>query len=365
MRSPTGENDKMADEAANRDAFQIQANYCHANEAPITAGVCEALVRSLDRGTAVGRTVLDWPGNPVADGLALRLVGGLHALARSGNAAMLGTLFAGRMTDAGARAAIVAAALHKHDAVLRPWLDSPPQTNEPGRSAGLMAGLLWLASRFPLPIELIEIGSSAGLNLLIDRFAFNLGGVRAGPAKSPVTIEPEWRGAPPPAASVDIASVRGVDIAPIDVLDDAQATRLKGYVWADHPMRFDRVAAAIEMIREKPVALEKGDAADWVEARLAKRQPKGTMRVLMHSIMWQYLSETAKARIEAAMAAAGAKANADAPLAWVSLEADRTLNRHDLTVRYWPGGAEPIPLAHAHAHGFWVEWGSGPAPQPL
>jgi hypothetical protein len=76
----------------------------------------------------------------------------------------------------------------------------------------------------------------------------------------------------------------------------------------------------------------------------------------MHSIVWQYLPEAVQQRIQAAMADAGAKATADKPLAWISLETNRATFRHELKVSYWPGGGEPVLLGEAHAHGIWVNW---------
>jgi hypothetical protein len=342
----------MADEADNRQAFEQQARYCDANDAPVTAALCRSIAAAIDRDTQTGRRILDWPGHPIADALPLRAAGGIHALWRGDRAPELAALFEQGTVDPGAVGAIIAA----HDAEILAWLDGPPQTNEPGRSAGLMAGLLVLAKRFGPRFEILEIGSSAGLNLLIDRYRFDLGGVGAGPVDSPVTIRPEWRGPPPPAAAIAIERVRGVDIQPIDPTASGAERRLLAYIWADHAIRFRRVAAAIGMIRDKPVMLDRGDAADWIEARLAEAQLDGVTRVLMHSIVWQYIPAAGQARIEAAMAAAGARADESRPLGWVALEADRTLNRHDLTVRCWPGGGTPHLLGHAHAHGFWVEW---------
>lgn len=342
----------MADEPTNREAFELQARYCDANDAPITAALCRGIAAAVDRSTETGRRILDWPGRPIPDALPLRIAGGFHALWRDGVAPDLATVFEGAGGDA---VAAIRRTLAMHDKVLVRWLDGPPQTNEPGRSAALMTGLLELAQRHGPRLALLEIGSSAGLNLLIDRYRFDLGGVGAGPAGSPVVIKPEWRGSPPPAADIRIESVRGVDINPIDPTAPEAERRLLAYIWAEHALRFERVARAIAMLREKPVSLDRGDAADWVEARLAEPQDAGVTRVLMHSIVWQYLPAEGQARIAAAMERAGAAADAEHPLGWVMLEADRTLNRHDLTVRSWPGHAEPVLLGHAHAHGFWVE----------
>lgn len=347
----------MADAAENREAFEIQAQYCDAMAAPITARVSRALGKALDENSAIGRTVLGWAGEPVADAIVLRLIGGFHALHRADADAELSRVFSGAVTDAAEAERILAGVTARHDAALVPWLDGPPQTNEAGRSAGLMTGILHLAERFGPALEVLEIGSSAGMNLLIDRFRFDLGGVGVGPAESPVLIRPEWRGPPPPAASVDIRSVRGVDIQPLDATDPAQADRLQSYIWVENDARQARMAACIAMMREAPVALAGGDAADWVEAELATPQEPGTTRVLMHSVMWQYLPQSGRDRIAAAMAAAGARATAERRLGWVMMEPNRDLHRHEVRVQGWDGqGETPMELvALTHAHGAWVE----------
>ncbi|MCW3836641.1 DUF2332 domain-containing protein [Sphingomonas canadensis] len=344
----------MANEAAIREAFRTQAHFCTVMDAPVTAGVCSALADALNRESRTGAAVLDWPGHPIADALPLRLVGGLNALAQRGHAALV-RVFSGRERDPAAVGAILADALAKHDTAILPWLDGPPQTNEAGRAGALMTGLLHVAARFGQPFELLEIGSSAGINLLIDRFAFDLGGVRAGPQDSLVRIAPEWRGNPPPDAEVRFVSVRGVDVQPIDVADREAGRRLASYVWAEAHERVDRLARAIAMILEKPVALEAGDAADWVEARLAEPQAEGVTRVLVHSVVWQYLGDARRGRIAAAMARAGAAASFEHPLAWVRMEPNRDLARHEVLVTMWPGGGETRMVALAHAHGAWIE----------
>lgn len=345
----------MGDEATNRDAFRVQAEYSGAMDAPIVTRVCLSLGRVIDRTTATGRAVLDWPGEPVADAMVLRLVGGFHALHRSGTDWGVSRVFRGELIDPTGIDMLIEEALQTHDAALLPWLDGPPQTNEAGRSAGLMTGLLHLARQFGPKIELLEIGSSAGLNLLIDRYGFDLGGVLAGPEPAELSITPEWRGPVPPDAPIDIVSVRGVDIAPVDLSDDAAAERLAAYVWVDAIERQTRIDTAIAMVQRYGVQLDAGDAADWVEARLAEPQPEGTTRVLMHSVVWQYIPKAGRDRIRTAMAAAGARATPDRPLGWVMMEPNRDLHRHEVRVQGWPGETPMQLVALTHAHGAWVE----------
>ena len=336
------------------EALAGQVAYCVRNDAPITAALVQALADALDSTTRTGAAVLGWQGDPVADALPLRLAGGVHDAWQNGEAPELSGIFDGTGSPV-ENASAMRSFLCRADAQLLTWLDGPPQTNEPGRSAQLMTGLIEIAARHGPKLEILEIGSSAGLNLLIDRYRIDLPGISTGPADSSVHLTPEWRGTPPPPVAPQIMSIRGVDIAPVDATSDAGAHRLLAYVWADHTLRFERLAHAIALLRAHPPRLDAGHAADWVEARLAEPQPIGVTRVLMHSIVWQYIDPPGQARITAAMEAAGAKATPDLPLAWVRVEADRTMNQHDITVQSWPGHSDTRLLGHAHAHGFWVE----------
>ena len=219
-----------------------------------------------------------------------------------------------------------------------------------------MAGLLWLSGRVGPRFELLELGASAGINTMMARYHYDLGGVHAGPEDSPMRIQPDWRGPPPPEAPVEIVSTRGCDQNPIDLTDDETAARLKGYIWPEMPDRFKRMEASIALAKQDPPDVAKADAADWAEEQLRLPQQSGATRVLMHSIVWQYLPQATKDRITDAMETAGKAATADRPLAWMALETNRKTFSHELIIRYWPGGEEPALLGRAHAHGAWVEW---------
>jgi hypothetical protein len=335
-----------------------QAEHCAHNAAPGTAAICRAMVGLAKGDTLCGRKIADWPGSIISGAVPLRLAGGLHNLMRNGGAPELAGVYSGDVVNQGEIDAIISAIVRRHDAELLPWFDSAPQTNEAGRSANFVAAMHWLANKVMPKFELMEIGSSAGMNLLINRFRYNLGGVMSGPMVSPVTITPQWHGNPPPDTRFEITSVRGCDLNPIDVRDDDAANRLRAYVWPEMPERFERMDAAINMVREQGVDLVQSDAADWVESQLVKPQIAGTTRTLMHSIVWQYLTSASQMRITAAMESAGAATTYEKPLAWIMLETNTAIMRHELHVRYWPGGGKVVKLAEAHAHGLWVDWHS-------
>jgi hypothetical protein len=340
-----------------RTAFENQVAYCRDNGAPITALVCDALAELLEGegGGAVMARIRGWRGPPLADALPLRIAGGLHALQLRGEP-LLAPIYAGEApADASER---IAAALERHESFLLPWLDGPPQTNEAGRSWGFAAAMLWLAEQgCPADFALFELGSSAGINLMMDRYRFDLGGVTAGPAEAAMQIAPEWRGNPPPDRRFSIISAEGCDVAPVDLADPDQALRLRAYIWPELTERFARMDAAVAAALERPPRIARLLAGDFVAEVLSREPPQGVTRVIMHSVVWQYIPAQERKAITAAIEAAGSQATDEAPLAWVMLEANRDTHRHELTVRWWPGGAEPVKLATAHPHGNWVDWG--------
>lgn len=337
-------------------AFANQIAYCQANAAPITAAVVRAIDRALDDDTAYGARVLGWQGAPLADALPLRCAAGFHALHLAGRAPALDPIYAGRARPNRARSA-VAETIARDGPALLPWLDRPPQTNEAGRSANFIAALLWLAELGVAPrFALNEIGSSAGINLMLARYRYDLGGVAVGPGDANLAFAPEWRGPSPPARAIAIVSAKGCDTRPIDLNDPAQAANLRAYIWPEHRERFARLDAAIAAAKDEAPDIVRADAADFVDAILAAPQVRGTTRVLMHSIVWQYVPEASRVRIKAVMQAAGAKATPETPLAWIKVEANRDNFRHELTVRCWPQAPDWTQIGTSHAHGAWVEW---------
>ena len=344
-------------------AINWQAEHASESGAECTARVIRTLPKVRAGSSELGRRMAAWKGLTLKDAMPLRVTGGLHHLALSGADRRLVPVYRGEITDQPQIDALVMAIVEDHDAALVPWLDGPPQTNEAGRSASLMTGLLWLAQRVTPRFELFELGASAGVNTMLDRYHFRLGETEVGPVDSPMRIDPEWRGSgvsPPPAPDeFAILSVRGCDIAPIDLSDPASALRLKSYVWPDAPQRLERIDAAIALASENPPDLVEQDAGEFVSDMLARPQTAGTTRAMFHSIMWQYMPADTQVAISEAFERAGRQATPDRPLGWISLETDPATFRHELKVRHWGGAREDGVthlLGHAHPHGAWVDW---------
>lgn len=319
---------------------------------PFVADLLAAVDRQLDKAPRSAALIRAWGSTAASSAVAMRLNAALHALARRGVVPLLTTLYAGehdRFDDA------VALALTGHDEMLLEWLHRVPQTNEIGRAAALHAALMLLARDHGLGFDLFEIGASAGLNLNMAHYAYDLGGVRAGAPDSALRIAPLWYGAPPPDVPVTIHSARGVDLHPLDVNDPVACERLSSFIFADQPERQQRLDGALAIARRHPPRLDKGDAAAWLAAQLAAPGPEDRHRVVLHSMVLQYLDAGDRSAIEATLARAGQAATARRPFACIGFEWDAPRERVELRLRSWPDGSDRV-IAHCHPYGAWVAW---------
>jgi hypothetical protein len=340
-----------------RDNFRRQAEWCERLGSPFTALVCRALHERLAEDSAFGSRLLNWPGAPDADAIALRACGALNFLAREGHSA-LAPLYPPNPPPSpeqfwrGAQSAVAAL-----DARLTRFLDSAPQTNEVARSAALLPGYLEIARRAGLPLAIREIGASAGLNLLFDRYSYDYGAFAWGRPDAKVTIPCEWRGeAEALAGAIEVADRRGCDLNPVDASDGAARTRMLAYIWPDQTARLARAAAALDVATAENIRVEAIDAADFAARELRAGAP-GRALVLAHTIFWQYLPRATKTAIRVAIAEAADRATTASPFAWLRLEAEAEERRGAvLRLSLWPHGPIDQKLALASFHGQWIEW---------
>lgn len=344
-------------EARVRAAFRGQGKACAGLGSPFMGRLMPLLARHLTHDTPVGARVLSWGGDPGPGGqsVPLRLAGALHGLVLSGADSDLAAAYPPNAVPDAALWSAVSAALVTHETTIMAWLDRAPQTNEVRRSSILLPALWWTLERTgDLPIDLSELGASAGLNLNLDSFGIETPWGRAGAPDSVVLLRPDWRAPPPRPRALTIVDRRGVDLHPVDIRDPLHALRLLSYLWPDQPDRLGLTRGAMALNRAPPDA---GDAAPWLEQRLASRAA-GRLHVVYSTIAWQYFPPETQSRCTSALEEAGATADPASPLAHIAFEADGRADGAALTVRVWPHAPRPQVLARGDFHGRWVDWQS-------
>jgi hypothetical protein len=230
------------------------------------------------------------------------------------------------------------------------------QTNEVQRSWVLLPCFLEIARRTGVEtLDLMELGPSAGLNLVWDRYHYRFAQGTWGPDDAPLELTGEERR----QVSGELLELtprvrqrRGIDLSPLDVTRPGDALLLKAFVWADQQERLERLDRAVETLRAQPPQLERGDIVERLPALLAERLP-GALTVVFQTAVRGYLSTDSWKRILVALDAAGR----EFPLALVSVSRPAPAEHRywGLWLRVWPDGEKHL-LAHAGFHGQWLEW---------
>lgn len=337
-------------------SFRDQANYCRTLGSPFTGALLDLAAERLVAGAAWAEPILNWPVDPRADALPLRLAGALHRAVLDGGDPQLAASYAAAQITA----EDLDAALTRHADLLAQYLQSPPQTNDPQRSAVLLGGFLKLAQLCPgLPLQTCEIGASAGLNQLWDTYAYDFGTWQHGePQTAPLLLRCRWGGSQAPAERPRVMARAGCDVSPLDARNTTDRLRLLSYIWAGQPERLARVTLALDHAAACDIEVARSYAADFVAQQLQQRKLNGVF-VLYHSIVWQYIAAPEQQRITAAMQQAGRSATAQAPLAWLRFEPGRAKDGADLTLTLWDGhdpAGRDFHLGAGDYHGRWMRW---------
>jgi hypothetical protein len=223
------------------------------------------------------------------------------------------------------------------------------QTNEPARCATLLPAL----AQLPGPLALIEVGASAGLTLLFDRYSYDYAGHRiAGQDPQAPTLQCAPHGPVPlPGGLPEITWRAGLDLSPLDVTDDDDVRWLSCLVWPGEGDRADRLAAAIDAARRDPPAVHRGDLLTDLPA-LAAQAPAGATLVVYHSAVLAYVSPAGRQQFAGIVRGLGA--------VWLSNEGPGVLP--GITAPAAEGSPFVLvrdgraPLAVTDSHGTWLQW---------
>lgn len=337
--------------------LRLQGRACREIGSPLYGDLLAHAAADLLAGGPVADLLEGYLDTRPASVLALRMLGGAHALALSGQAPDLAAWYpsAGGHADTEPGSPHAWAALRttfvEQRAAVRRWLDWPPQTNEVGRAAALLGGLLTIAAQQGLPMRLVEVGASAGLNLRADHFHVAGDAGTYGDPGSPVVLTHAWQGSPPPARPIEIVERLGGDLSPVDPASASGRLRLTAYVWPDQIDRLTRLRGALDIAELVPAELRAESATTTVSGI---ELVAGTWTVLWHSIFRQYLNETQRAELADGVARIGAAASPAARFAYLYLEQSHA-GGCPVTLATWPGGARRV-LGMASPHGIPVRW---------
>ncbi len=288
-----------------------------------------------------------------------RLLDALPGPARQPNRLLAAVRFLDGPTEPGGE---FEAWFHKNwDTIERTITTKTTQTNEPGRCA-MFAPVL---ASLPQPIALLELGASAGLCLIPDRYRYRYNEKTATPITASANA-PEFpcqvEGTPPASPTrLKIAARLGLDLNPLDVTDTDTQRWLRALVWPDEEDREARLAAALQVASKAPPMIRKADLncdptkhLSEAIADLAPQAP-GATPVILHSAFLAYLPREDRQAVADAIQASGAH--------WLSFEGPRVIPSIDTSVlgEMPPNSSFTVsldgrPLGWAQAHGRWVAW---------
>lgn len=334
-----------------------QAVGCRSMGSAFYGELLDQMAVDVERGGPAWELLAQHAAEPFERVFPLRVLGGVHRLVLCGAAPELARRYPTTGGDGDATAAwpAFAALLGTRPVSVLDALRRPPQTNEVGRAASLVGGLLAVAAETGLPLRLLEVGASAGLNLRLDRYWYQQGGSGWGDPASPVRFIDLWDGGSLAwGARAEVAERRGCDRDPLDATDDDTRLTLLSWVWPGQDARFELLRRALDVAGEVPVAVDEADLVDWLPDQLHQRAD-GVATVVFHSIVWPYLSDEARAEVRGALETAGAAATDGSPLAWLRLEAAPSMWPAEVRLTTWPGGSERL-LATAGFHVGAIHW---------
>ncbi len=308
---------------SSRTTFLEQARHCE-GRSPLYAELCRRFADD-----PVAARILDRYGEGRG---ALALLGGLHFLVLAGDASWDDPL-------------------ERHEDFLTEYVGRQDvQTNEAQRSWVLLPLFLHAAAGAEA-VDVIELGASAGLNLVFDRYRCEYGEGSHGPADAALVLRGEERRPLPRALfepRLNIRSRVGIDRAPIDVTTDEGVRLLESFVWPGQDERVERLHAAIDAVRDDPPPMVAGDLVDVLPGVLDALPPDGLTLVFQTGV-FEYISPDARTDVREILE------RADRDLAFVASGRPRDEPRAWGMRIYRPGRGHEF-AGHADYHGTWLDY---------
>ena len=220
------------------------------------------------------------------------------------------------------------------------------QTNEPARCATLLP----LLTLLPRPLALIEVGASAGLTLMPDRYSYDYAGHRVDgtdPGAPLIACQPHGP-VPLPRRVPDVVWRAGLDLNPLDVTSDDDMHWLECLIWPGEADRRERQRA-----RRDPPRVYRGDLLTDVPA-LARQAPRGATLVIFHSAVLAYVNPGRREEFARTVRGLGA--------VWISNEAPGVIASLPASAVPWQNGCFALtrdggaPVALTDGHGTWLQW---------
>ena len=324
-----------------------QARGCDVLGSPFYARLLESAAADLEAGGPVRDVLAGFEVEDRGSAIALRLLAPVHRKVLAGELPALDRHYPSTGGDGDAAAAWPAFRdfLAGNLGWMRNELGRPCQTNEVGRSAALLGGFLEVSHRSRKPLRILELGSSAGLNLRWDRYYYQSADGAWGDDTSPVRFTHSFEVPPPFNRSAEVVERKGCDLNPIDPTSEEGALVLRSFVWADQLARLSQLDGAIEVAAQMPVEVERIGAADFLERDLATPHDD-VATVVYHSVFMQYVAEAERERIAAAIAGA-----------------DVFYLRMEPAYPVFEVCLDDELLGTSHAHGTHVRWNVDSTPQ--
>jgi len=275
------------------------------------------------------------------------LFAGVQYLLAKGASPALDAYYASRVTDAAspkeAGPIFTGFVLAHEDELAEIGRTRRTQTNECRRCSGLLP-MIWHGAHDEF--HLVDFGTSAGLNLALDRYSYRWDGVTWGSGR--VRIEAESRGRPPVPRDIRVMSRIGLDLNPIDPASEDERDWLVALIWPEQHERRERLTAALDEMGRVDYQLVPGDAIQTLEATL-ERMPAGDPVVVMNSFVFIQLTPEQREAVDEVVGAARERR----PVLRASME---IVIKEDVGARLVvDDGSGPEEIGRAHTHGEWID----------